>query len=393
MQLCSNKTTPLCIMPDGKLVCYKYGDIIIFRNGIEEKRFSLLRSRKEVLLGRYKYFYRLFRLGIRAAEILVNDCILLSVGNYNYELDLQDGILSKGWYCGDGIRRLIMTAVNNIEGFDDGIYFGGYLGNRSKKPVHVYKRIGVDDWQVVYTFPQGAINHVHNIVADPYRNCLWIFTGDFDEAAAIWKVTDNFKRVERVACNDQRYRACVAFALPEGLLYATDAPFADDYIYLLKPNTNRRQTESHLSSLNVGRGAKEEDEVNGTNQTNDFEIEQLFPIHGSCIYGCQWKDKYVFSSTVEGDGRHTSRWEFYFGRKRGAGIKDDYVHMYMGNLQEGFKEIYKEKKDCMPYYTFQFGAFKFPYGVNNTDTLFFQPVATKKNDLRLMALTEKEVSD
>jgi hypothetical protein len=298
---------------------------------------------------------------VRTAIALNNEHVILSIGNMIYELNLVNGGLSKGWYCGEGIRPLIFAAVNNVEGFDDGIYFGGYLGNRAKKPVHVYKRIGVDDWKVVYTFPQGTINHVHNIVADPYRNCLWIFTGDFGEAAAIWKVTDNFKKVERVACNDQRYRACVVFALPEGLLYATDAPFADDYIYLMNPDT--------------------------------METKELFPIHGSCIYGCQWKDKYVFSSTVEGDGRNTSRMEFYFGRKRGAGIKDDYVHMYMGNLQEGFKEIYKEKKDGMPYYTFQFGVFKFPYGVNNTNTLYFQPVATKKNDLCLMALTEKEASD
>ena len=120
-----------------------------------------------------------------------------------------------------------------------------------------------------------------------------------------------------------------------------------------------------------------------------MQAKELFPIHGSCIYGCQWKDKYVLSSTVEGDGRNTSRWEFYFGRKRGAGIKDDYVHMYMGNLQEGFKEIYKEKKDCMPYYTFQFGVFKFPAGVNNTDTLWFQPVATMKNDLRMVGILEE----
>ena len=28
--------------------------------------------------------------------------------------------------------------------------------------------------------------------------------------------------------------------------------------------------------------------------------------------------------------------------------------------------------------------FKFPAGVNNTDTLYFQPVATKKNDLKLV---------
>ena len=62
--------------------------------------------------------------------------------------------------------------------------------------------------------------------------------------------------------------------------------------------------------------------------------------------------------------------------------------MFCGNLNEGFKEIYKEKKDCMPYYTFQFGAFKFPYGINNTDKLLFQPVATKTNDLKLVEIHE-----
>lgn len=263
--------------------------------------------------------------------------------------------MSKGWNCGNGIRPLQFSVEKGIEGIDNGIYFGGYLENMNKNPVSIYRRKSNDCWEIEYTFSQGTINHVHNVVADPYSNCLWIFTGDFDEASAIWKITDNFKKVERVLCNDQKYRGCMVNALPEGLLYATDAPFADDYIYLLNTET--------------------------------LEVKELFPIHGSCIYGCKWKDKYVFSSTVEGDGRNTPKLEFLFGRKRGAGIKDDYVHMYMGNLQEGFKEIYKEQKDMMPYYTFQFGVFKFPIGENNSDTLYFQPVATKKHDLDLMALS------
>ncbi len=99
----------------------------------------------------------------------------------------------------------------------------------------------------------------------------------------------------------------------------------------------------------------------------------------------------MFSSTVEGDGRNTSKLEFFFGRKRGAGIKDDYVHLYCGNLSGGFKEIYKEKKDRLPFYTFQFGVFKFPYGVNNSDSLYFQPVATDRNDLGLVRATRQEL--
>ena len=89
---------------------------------------------------------------------------------------------------------------------------------------------------------------------------------------------------------------------------------------------------------------------------------------------------------VDGDGRHNSRWQFYFGRKRSVGIKDGYVYMYIGNPEEGFMEIYKGRKYRMPLYTFQFGVFKFPAGVNNTDALYFQPVATRKNDLRMIMI-------
>ena len=350
----SKQTTPLCFLPSGKLVCYKHGHILLLREGKHEKTYCVFNSIKERLLSRFNFLYRFLRMGIRTAEVIDNENIVVSIGNMLYEFNLSIGKLSNGYFCGVGIRPLIFSTVNNIETFDNGIYFGGYLDNMDKDPVNIYRRNGVDQWDVVYTFPKGAINHVHNIIPDPYRNCLWIFTGDFDEASAIWKMTDNFKKVEQVAYNNQKYRGCVAFAIPEGLLYATDAPFADDYIYLMNLDT--------------------------------YGVQELLPINGSCIYGCQWKDKYVFSSTVEGDGRRTTKMEFLFGRKRGAGIKDEYVYMYCGNLKQGFQEIYKEKKDCMPYYTFQFGVFMFPCGINNGDSLLFKPVATNKNDMHLISI-------
>ena len=311
-------------------------------------------NKKERILGRCRYLYRLFRMGVRAACPLNESIVLLSIGSKIHELNIQDGSLSDGYFCGKGIRPLIFTQVDGISTVESGIYFGGYLGNKAKNPVSVYKRVSKDKWKVVYTFLNGAINHVHSIVSDSYRDCLWIFTGDFGEASAIWKVTHNFKTVECVCCNNQKYRGCVIFAIPDGLLYATDSPFINNFIYLMNPA--------------------------------DYDVKAITPISGSCIYGCQWNNKFVFSTTVEGDGRNTSRIEFYFGRKRGAGIADEYVHLYCGNLEESFKEIYKEKKDIMPYYTFQFGIFKFPYGVNNTDTLYFQPVATNTHDLSLVAI-------
>lgn len=205
-------------------------------------------------------------------------------------------------------------------------------------------KIGQDNWKIAYTFPQGTINHVHNVIAYPYRNCLWVFTGDFGDAAAIWKCSDRFKKVERFVCGDQKWRSCIAFALKEGILHATDAPFAKNHIYLLRED--------------------------GTN-------EVVAELPGSCIYGCQWKNKYVFSTAVEADGRNETPLRLLLGWKRGAGITDNYVHMFSGNLQEGFMEIYNEKKDLLPY-LFQFGSVRFPAGINNSNTLFFSPSQQEK---------------
>lgn len=356
IQIVGKGLSPLCFLPSGRLVCYKKGKILILEEGRVVRTIPVFGSAKERVLGGCRYVYRLLRLGVRAALAVAEDKILLSVGNSIYELELSSGELSAGFFCGEGIRPLAFSDVRGLSGVDDGIYFGGYLGNKEKKPVSVYKRVAKDSWEVVYTFPQGTVNHIHTVVCDPYRDCLWIYTGDFGEAAAIWKVTDNFRCVERVCCNDQKYRGCVVFPLREGLLYATDSPLADDFIYLMAPE--------------------------------DFSVKTIAPISGSCIYGCQWRDKYVFSTAVEGNGGDVSRMEFFFGRKRGDGIKDEYVHLYVGDLNDGFREIYKEKKDWLPFCPFQFGVLRFPYGVNSGDALYFQPVATNKNDLKLLVVKD-----
>ncbi len=351
----ASRTTPLCFLSDGRLLCHHRQEILVMRGDTVDVRIPILVDPKESLLGWSRALSRLLRLGVRVAESLDENRVILCIGNTLYELDVDSGKLSEGWYCGSGIRPLIMTTVKGINGIEDGVYFGGYLGNREKKPVNIYHRIGVDQWEVVFSFPQGAINHIHNVVPDPYRKCLWVFTGDFGDSAAIWRVTDGFSKVERVVFDNQNYRGCVAYSLPEGLLYATDAPYAENHIYLMNTKT--------------------------------FATQSVFPLHGSCIFGCKWKDRYVFSSTVEGDGRSGGRWRLLYHGNRGAGIKDDFAHLYVGNLSDGFKEIYKEKKDCLSF-LFQFGLFKFPYGENNTDTLFFQPMSTKRNDLCLMVAEE-----
>lgn len=166
--------SPLCFLPSGRLVCYRHGELLIIENRKVTKSFLVFKGRNERIFARCRYLYRLFRMGVRAAWAIDEENLVLSIGNTIYEFDLKSGLMSDGFSCEKGIRPLIFTQVEGVSSVDNGLYFGGYLGNEDKKPVSVYRRVGRDKWVVVFTFPQGAINHIHAIVHDIYRDCLWI---------------------------------------------------------------------------------------------------------------------------------------------------------------------------------------------------------------------------
>ena len=354
-QVVAKRTKPLCWLPSGKLVAYSRGKLLLYSDQGCVEEHTLFNSDEERILGLSKWATRLLRLGVKQSIPIDDEHIILSVKNTIYEYSFPERKLSKGFTMHERIRPLYFTEIKSIEGFDDGIVCGGYLYNMDKSPVHIYRRIGIDKWEPVFTFEKGVVNHIHNIIPDPYRKCLWIFTGDFGEAAAIWKATDNFNNVEKMVCDDQTYRACVAFALPEGLLYATDNPYFDNYIYMIK-------------------------------DMSTMEKIPIASLSGTCIYGCRWKDQFVFSSTVEADNYENSTLiDSLFRHRLGAGIKDEYTHLYIGHPNTGFEDVLKRKKDFLSY-LFQFAVFMFPSGTNNSDALYFYPMATTENDLDLMKL-------
>ncbi len=80
-----------------------------------------------------------------------------------------------------GTRPLHITAVPG-----GAVYWGEYFDNASRAEVHIYASNDSGlTWSVAYTFPKGAIRHVHNIVHDPWANCLWILTGDYGDECRI----------------------------------------------------------------------------------------------------------------------------------------------------------------------------------------------------------------
>ncbi len=303
------------------------------------------------VFSRIKLFSRLFRLGVRLGLSITENKVLVVFNNFFYEICIIKKSYQVVFSLPRGNRPLNIANVHNIKGFDNSLYFGEYFSNFSKDSVNIYKRLFDGSWEIVFTFPKGTIEHVHSIVPDAYRECLWVLTGDFDNAAGIWMVKNNFNEIEPVLIGKQIFRACVAFPEPEGLIYATDSQFETNSIRLLKKSNDK------------------------------WVSECICEINGPAIYGCKVKSNLFFSTSVEGDSVSKNFFFKYLDNKPGPGIIDKSSHIVGGNLKKGFKVLRTNKKDIFPFIFFQFGVVTFPTGLNDTDFLYGFNIALTKNDL------------
>ncbi len=320
--------------------------------------FSLKLNRQLVLpypwyktfLGRIRVFRRMLRLGVMNG-LYFNEKLFVTFDNKIYCIDPLTLNINAEYFFKKERKTLNLAVINNIEHFDNGLYFGEYFGNSTKEEVHIIKRDISGGYSIAYKFPKGTINHVHNIIPDPYNDCVWVLTGDFGDAASIWQAKNNFETMNPILSGSQQYRACVAYPSKNGLLYATDTQFENNHIRLL------------------------------CFERNKWKTKKIFPLNGSVIYGCSFQDKYVFSTTTEPADSHKNMICKLFDTKRGPGILKNESHIVMGSLNKEFEIITKKKKDLLPYRLFQFGTIFFPQGNNPTDNLFSYSIGNIKNDM------------
>ena len=294
---------------------------------------------------------RILRLTIRASVKQNNNLLIFTFRNYIYEMDLNNYTISNGFYLKHA-RPLNFEVIEGITNVDDGVYFGEYKSNPKKECISIFKRQSKDIWEIVYTYPEGTIEHIHNIISDNYNDEVYILTGDFGNAAAIWKVRNNFETVDSILYGNQDCRSCILFPTKDGLIYATDSPFSQNSIRILKNTTN-----------------------------NQWVSNEICKINGPCIYGTKFNNDFIFSTSVEGEGLNSNFFYNLFSIKRGNGILDNNVCVYKGNLNDGFHLIYKIKKDKLPYLIFQFGTICFPSGEINGNYLPMFQVGTIYNDM------------
>lgn len=223
---------------------------------------------RESLLRRARIARRVVRHGFRSGVQLDAQRYSLATNQGLFELDASARRIEEVATFAPGRRAFALAAVRGLPGYPDGTYWGDYGGNPNKEPMSLWRH-GEGGRHEVYTFARGEIDHVHSLVPDPIRGCIWVQTGDFDCGAAIWRAEPDFATLVPVARGEQVFRTCALFPLADGLLYATDTHLQGN----------------HMVKLHERDGA--------------WQPERLRSMAGTCLSGAQFGSLFAFSTTVE----------------------------------------------------------------------------------------------
>jgi len=273
---------------------------------------------------------RLFRDGFHALAVLPSQRLVAAVSGSIVALVPGETEFRETHAITRGTRPLHITAVPCGT-----VYWGEYFDNSSRDEVHIYTSSdGGLTWSVGYTFPKGAIRHVHNIVHDPWGDCLWILTGDYGDECRILRAACDFSHVDVVLQGKQQARAVAAIPTENGLYFSSDTPLEQNYIYRL----DRQGT-----------------------------LSQLAVISSSSIYGCRVGNNLFFSTMVEPSEVN----------------RDRTVRVYTADtrMPNHWQPAIDWQKDRWPMRLFQYGNAFLPDGNNQTPYLAVTTVAVQSDDM------------
>lgn len=280
------------------------------------------------LTSRSAVSYRLVRDGFHALAVLADGTMVGAVAGAIVTRTPGSKEFRVSHRAVRGTRPLHITATPSGR-----IYWGEYFDNRERAEVHIYAS---DDrgatWQVAYTFPAGSIRHVHNIVHDPWGDCLWVLTGDEGKECKILRTSCDLRAMDTVIEGNQQARAVAAIPTHDALHISTDTPHEGNHIYRLDRS---------------GR------------------LERTGALNGSSMYGGHAGGALFFSTMVEPSTVNVDR----------------EVHIVGGKKGTRWETVLRWRKDILPMRYFQYGNAILPDGDNATQFLAVTTIAVEQDDL------------
>jgi hypothetical protein len=289
------------------------------------------------LVGDFRIVDRILRLSPSTGLIHDNNFFVVRRSDI-YRYDISKKCLFKEFTIPAGRRALSLSEMV-LETGEKTIVFGEYFDNPNRDSVNIWGRQpGSGAWRKLATIPEGEIEHIHSV--KQIQDDIWILTGDFEEAAGIWKSSNYLSTIRPIFRGRQQFRGAWIATLQGRIYYATDTQMERNHIY----------------------------EIAGLDHDRP-DIHTCGTLEGSSIYDAQGVERQYFSTTVESGPPSGNFVLDMLDIRRGPGILSKTAHiMSIGSTGE-IEIIYSANKDFLPFRLAQFGTFTFPSGTHPSNTV------------------------
>ena len=216
---------------------------------------------------------------------------------------------------------------------DSQFLIGEYFSNPHRKKVSLWK-VQVDgSMEIVNTFPNHTIRHIHAVQEDPFTKQIWVTTGDYGLECKILTSADGCITFSLIGQGDQSWRTTCMLFSEDAVLWGMDSPAEPSFII----------------------------RWNRSSEEREFVAELPGPIwHGtSNVDG--W---YTFSTAVEPS----------------VILKKKQAYLWTSPNGFDFYQVATFDKDFWPLFYFQFGLIYFPTGIAPKNYLVFSGNALKQSE-------------
>lgn len=307
---------------------YHYGNenVLVYSSGnhvyIENDKLTTQLTLKEVLPDSLSLIKRAMRSDIHNAIMCKDILIIVLKGKL---LFFKAGKLISDFPIDRGKRPL----RNGIVCLENQFYYGDYWMNPDRIEANIYK-IDLSTLKKEIFFSFKHIQHIHFVQKDNlFDGSLLIGTGDRDSESGIYQLDTKSKKLKTILAGSQKYRVVSLIQFREYLIWGTDAPNNDNYIYRF--NRERKA------------------------------LECMIQIDGPAYYSTVTKKGYMYiATTVENRKRHQAI--IYESKDNGVTWT-----------------VYKKfKKDIWHCRYFAYGIIEFITGQEYFNKLFFNQIGLKE---------------
>lgn len=251
------------------------------------------------------------------------------------------------FYIGDSGKKIIRSrfhvkgpkvepAINLEIGPNKEVLFGEYFNNSERRSVRILvSRDRGKNFEVAYTFPEGEVRHIHNIIWDRFEKHYWVLVGDHKEEPGVMALSEDFELIDWLAKGNQKFRAVHAFVEKDSLIYSMDTEMEDNFIVSLSKRSGK--------------------------------IQVLEAVDGSCLHKTRSKDFYVVSTCIEPlddpDNSQQTRSSIWISKDT-----------------KKWQKIISFDKDRWDSRYFQFGTIVLPQGQLKDNILYFSGQALRRID-------------